>query len=51
MLNWTFRVHNGKSFTSVFIEPNMVDGRHKLGDMVPTRRQGTPGKKGNRSKR
>lgn len=31
----TFAVHNGKTFTSVFITENMVG--HKLGEFAPTR--------------
>jgi small subunit ribosomal protein S19 len=31
----TFSVHNGKSFTTVFITENMVG--HKLGEFSPTR--------------
>ncbi len=31
----TFMVHNGKTFTSVFVTENMVG--HKLGEFSPTR--------------
>lgn len=31
----TFSVHNGKSFTSVFVTENMVG--HRLGEFAPTR--------------
>ena len=31
----TFNVHNGKTFTSVFVTENMVG--HKLGEFSPTR--------------
>lgn len=31
----TFMVHNGKSFTQVFVTENMVG--HKLGEFAPTR--------------
>jgi small subunit ribosomal protein S19 len=31
----TFSVHNGKSFTTVFVTENMVG--HKLGEFSPTR--------------
>ena len=31
----TFAVHNGKSFTQVFVTDNMVG--HKLGEFAPTR--------------
>ena len=31
----TFNVHNGKTFTSVFVTENMVG--HKLGEFAPTR--------------
>ena len=31
----TFNVHNGKTFTTVFITENMVG--HKLGEFAPTR--------------
>jgi len=31
----TFAVHNGKTFTSVFITENMVG--HRLGEFSPTR--------------
>ncbi|MBU3758408.1 MAG: 30S ribosomal protein S19 [Candidatus Omnitrophica bacterium] len=31
----TLSVHNGKSFTSVFVTENMIG--HKLGEFVPTR--------------
>ena len=31
----TFNVHNGKSFTQVFVTENMVG--HKLGEFAPTR--------------
>ena len=34
-VNHTFAVHNGKTFTSVFITENMVG--HKLGEFSPTR--------------
>lgn len=35
MVGLTFAVHNGKSFTSVFITEDMVG--HKLGEFSPTR--------------
>lgn len=31
----TFEVHNGKSFTTVYVTENMVG--HKLGEFAPTR--------------
>ena len=31
----TFNVHNGKTFTTVFITENMVG--HRLGEFAPTR--------------
>ena len=34
-IGYTFSVHNGKSFISVFITENMVG--HKLGEFSPTR--------------
>ncbi len=35
MVGLTFGVHNGKSFTSVFVTEDMVG--HKLGEFSPTR--------------
>ena len=35
MVGFTFDVHNGKKFISVFISENMVG--HKLGEFAPTR--------------
>jgi small subunit ribosomal protein S19 len=35
MIGFTFSVHNGKKFISVFITENMVG--HKLGEFSPTR--------------
>ena len=34
-VGYTFNVHNGKSFVSVFITENMVG--HRLGEFAPTR--------------
>ena len=34
----TFNVHNGKTFTQVFVTENMVG--HKLGEFAPTRKFG-----------
>ncbi len=36
MVGMTFAVHNGKVFTSVYVEENMVG--HKLGEFSPTRK-------------
>jgi len=36
MVGMTFAVHNGKVFTSVYVEENMVG--HKLGEFAPTRK-------------
>ncbi len=35
MIGFTFSVHNGKKFISVFITENMIG--HKLGEFSPTR--------------
>lgn len=35
MVGLTFQVHNGRTFTSVFITEDMVG--HKLGEFAPTR--------------
>ena len=37
----TFNVHNGKTFTTVFITENMVG--HRLGEFAPTRTFKGPG--------
>lgn len=34
-IGYTFNVHNGKTFSSVFVTESMVG--HKLGEFVPTR--------------
>ena len=34
-VGFTFQVHNGKNFTSVYVTDNMVG--YKLGEFVPTR--------------
>jgi len=36
MQNFTFAVHNGKSFIPVFVTQRMI--KHKLGEFAPTRR-------------
>lgn len=36
MVGMTFAVHNGKVFTPVYVEENMVG--HKLGEFSPTRK-------------
>ncbi|MDD5732129.1 MAG: 30S ribosomal protein S19 [Patescibacteria group bacterium] len=36
MVSFTFGVHNGKDFTSVYITENMVG--HRLGEFSPTRK-------------
>lgn len=36
MVGMTFEVHNGRHFTPVFVEENMVG--HKLGEFSPTRK-------------
>ena len=36
MVGFTFGVHNGKEFTSVFVSEDMVG--HKLGEFSPTRK-------------
>lgn len=36
MVGFTFSVHNGKDFLSVFVDENMVG--HKLGEFSPTRK-------------
>ena len=44
MIGYTFDVHNGKKFISVFISENMVG--HRLGEFAPTRTfKGHPTKK------
>jgi len=35
MLGFTFAVHNGKQFVSVYVTEDMIG--HKLGEFVPTR--------------
>lgn len=35
MVGFTFEVHNGRKFTSVFVSDSMVG--HKLGEFAPTR--------------
>lgn len=35
MVGYTFDVHNGKKFISVFVSENMVG--HRLGEFAPTR--------------
>jgi small subunit ribosomal protein S19 len=35
MIGFTFAVHNGKTFTSVYISEEMI--AHRLGEFAPTR--------------
>ena len=43
-VGFTFQVHNGKNFTSVYVTDNMVG--YKLGEFAPTRQfRGHGGKK------
>lgn len=44
MIGYTFEVHNGKKFLSVFVTENMIG--HRLGEFSPTRQfKGHPVKK------